>query len=161
MLKKLSNILFGKLTYKKFIGSELNFNQLDKEDQDNIILELKQNNIPNNQIEYILNNKKNIFHCYRLPLKDFPIYFYDNINSYGKQIIKYIDSNKISEEYYCELRSILRAYFKYNDKYVTNSELNRYLNKEIKFENIRDRYEELSQAKTQEEYLKIINDYLI
>lgn len=44
-------------------------------------------------------------------------------------------------------------------KYPTNKEIDRYLDGEISFEEIRDWIDEISQdAKTQEEYTKIYND---
>lgn len=112
MFKKIINFLFGKLTYKKFLYSKLNYNQLNKEDLNNIVQELKSYNLSSSQIEYILRNKKNIFYCYRISLKDFPVYFYDDINQYIILLKNYISNNNISRKYHSEIKSILKTYFK-------------------------------------------------
>lgn len=52
----------------------------------------------------------------------------------------------------------LKFYFKTQHKYVTTSEIERFLNGEISFDKIRDRFQEMSDAKTQEEFDKILND---
>lgn len=75
-------------------------------------------------------------------------------------VIEYINNNEISKDEFPKLKSMLRAYFRIRGRYITNTELERYLNKEIKFEDIRDKIQELSQAKNQEEYTRIENDLL-
>ncbi len=96
---------------------------------------------------------------YKIDLKDFPIY-HNDLDSYVIGVIEYINNNYIPKEYYNNIIPIFKTYFKTKGKYITNSELNRYLNREIKFEDIRDRFEELSQAKNQEEFLRIQNDLM-
>lgn len=67
-------------------------------------------------------------------------------------------SDNPSIENKCAINSTIRSYFKTNHKYVTKSEVDRFLNKEISFDEIRDRFQEMADAKTQEEFDKILND---
>lgn len=71
-------------------------------------------------------------------------------------IQNYFDNPSIENK--CATNSAMRSYFKTNHKYVTKSEINRFLNKEISFDEIRDRFQEMADAKTQEEFDKILRD---
>ncbi len=93
-----------------------------------------------NEILYYINNKVDIK---RLP--------FDTVFSRAKF---YIENNKVPEEYKQHFRSILRTYFKINDKVVTNIQLDKYLNKEIQFNQIKEIWEEATQYNIKELWIQ-------
>lgn len=145
--KKISDFLFGKINYYKFIYSKLEYSKLSKEDQELVLQDFKKYKIfpelSDGEILCYLNNKINIF------MEPFDYKF--------KRVKNYIDENNVSKEYIYEFRNILRHYFRLNDKIVTNIQLDKYLNKEIKFEQIKTIWEEISEInnKKQIENLQI------
>lgn len=144
MLEKIIDFICGKLTYQKFIHSNLQFQDLSSENQQNLVLELQEENLTHDQILYILNNKKDLSYSIRISeLKDFPIYFYDNPDEYLKEVISYVEDNNIPKQYHFEIVSILRNYLKIKGEYVLDSELSKFINKEIPFEKIKNRFDEV------------------
>ena len=70
-----------------------------------------------------------------------------------KIISKYqLDLNQLNDTRY------IRTIFKWDGFYVTLTEAMRFLNNEIELGEIQDRFQEISEAKTQEELIKIAED---
>lgn len=141
MLQRIIDFICGKLTYQEFIHSNLQFQYLSPEDQQNLISELQTFDLTYNQILYILNNKKDLSYSIRISkLDNFPIYFYDNLDEYLKKVISYVEDNNIHKQYRFEIVSILRNCLKMKGEYVLDSELNKFLNKELSFKDVKNKF---------------------
>ena len=94
-------------------------------------------------------------------MKDFNQQRNESLDDYLARLKKYIEFDNLSTKDKMQIASAISFCLKCNNKYVTQTELYKYINKEITFDQIRDRINELSQAKTQGQYDKIIKDRVL
>ena len=191
LINKIKKWLEGPIMYNEYMNnlnlnvSDLNENEY-KDIKEKLEMLLKQKNIIVSEEDKIKHIKKeiNIFDWYNKE-DFFPTLTYEEIkeiNHGGKIPTKYICIKNLS--YNDRMLKCLLFYFmnisqlknKYSDYFIpylryvlhfyditpTKSELNKFLNGEISFNQIRDRWEEFEQSnKTDEDYNRIINNGLI
>lgn len=72
-----------------------------------------------------------------------------------------IKHNDLDEYEKREAASYISAYLRHQGTYATITEIYRYLNNEIEFNQIRDRLQEAYDSKNQEKAIKILNDIIL
>lgn len=190
MLNKLKSLFETKYTYKQFLeNTNIIYNMLS-ESQKNFLNKdfdelMIKNNILKHTIPYkinIFNNKFNVYillnYYPELTQKeisafcenfDYNILFKNHILIPNKQqmplyilLFYFMNINKFknNKQYKTDAKTYLRFLFFKSGIKVTNKQIDKLLNGDISFIEMKDYWEELSLAKNQEEFNKIQNDII-
>lgn len=86
----------------------------------------------------------------------------DFLNKISKEIIEtYLQNNALTNLEKREFASYISGHLRHQGIYATLTEIYRYLNKEIKFDQIRSRLQESFDSKSQEKALQILQDTVL
>ena len=95
-------------------------------------------------INFLCKKSNNSSNCIEIRgLSGFPIYFYRDLDKYLKEVINYIDNHNIPEQYCFSVKSTLKNCLKIKGEYVSDEELDKYLNKEIAFKEMKNTFGEI------------------
>lgn len=115
-------------------------------------------NIIENDMKFIINNKEEISNRFIIKNK------FNNPNIYTKKCLEYYFNNGLeySEYYYNFFKTYIYCECIHIGTYPTKNEIQRYLKREISFEEIRDRWQEFEESsKSDEDYERIILNGLL
>lgn len=85
----------------------------------------------------------------------------ETLQKYIEKLTFYIENFQLTNTEKREMASTLSAYLRHRGIYATITEIYRYINREIDFTQIRSRLQEAFEAKTEKEYIKVLNDQVL
>lgn len=84
-----------------------------------------------------------------------------NLQKSIEELTFYIENVQLTDIEKRETASALSSYLRHRGIYATITEIYRYINREIDFTQIRSRLQEAFEAKTEKEYIKVLNDQVL